>query len=945
MSVQAPPRARRRSRARSRRRGPEWWWGEGPPPHERWPGVTLPFDATWSTLRRRWETHEGRYFFDADEGDRAVRFFPLYLTHHIGEFSGQPFELRDDQDLLIIRPTFGWKRTSDGTRRFRKVFAFCPKGYGKALALDTPIPTVQGWTTMGEIAIGTQVFDERGRVCDVLAVSEVMTDRRCYRVTFDDGSALVADADHLWFTEQRRGPRFGVRTTEAIRASLRNSNGRYQSANHSVPLAGPLGCRAADLPIDPYVLGVWLGDGDEDSARVTLGETKAEVVAELAARRGVSARSHPRSRYGLSEAASAVSLQGRLRGLNVLGDKHIPPIYLRAAVDQRLALLQGLMDTDGYISPATGTCEFCTTDARLAAGMAELLVSLGIKVRPHESAAKLYGREVSRRWRFMFHPPPDLPVFRLPRKARHHIQRHARRRLAGDRRIVAVDPVPSVPVRCLRVSSPSQLFLAGRSMVPTHNSPLGAGLGIYLARCDREAAAEVYAVAADRDQARTVHDNAKIMVVGSPDLYDGCEVLRDSIVWAGTHSVYKVLSSDSATKHGFRPHGVVFDELHAQRNRDLFETLVRSMVKRRQPLLFIITHAGMDEQGICYEEYDLAKRILQGHVPLEQTLPVIFEAQPGEDWTDPKLWKRVNPGHGHTVKADQVALECEEAQVEPRKRNDFLRYHLNRWTSQATAWIPIEWWDVCRDETFTDELAGLECAAGLDLAQKWDLAAFVAIWRRYLPSAAAEVLTIYDAAPSGEAVTKPISLNYELFVKAWFWIPENTMRQHEKEDGVAYSLWRDDPACALTATEGDVIDYSRIYQDITTKIVPRFPGLKQATIGYDPAFATDLASKLRDPGGLQATEVLQNYAHLSEPSQVVEALLKGARVHQDGNPLLRWCWENVVVKRDDARRIKPVKPTNAAKRVDGAVATIIAVKALAATPPPKQFQTFAFGGS
>ncbi len=174
-----------------------------------------------------------------------------------------------------------------------------------------------------------------------------------------------------------------------------------------------------------------------------------------------------------------------------------------------------------------------------------------------------------------------------------------------------------------------------------------------------------------------------------------CEVLKDSIYCAATRSTYQVLSSDAATKHWFRPHIVIFDELHAQRNRDLYEALKKSMVKRRQPLMIILTHAGDDDEGICFEEYQYAKGVLSGTIPDDTCLPVIFEATPEDDFNDPVVWRRVNPGHGITVKADGIATECQEALAEPRKRNDFLRFHLNRWTNQATAWIPVEWWDAC----------------------------------------------------------------------------------------------------------------------------------------------------------------------------------------------------------------------------------------------------------
>jgi phage terminase large subunit-like protein len=472
-------------------------------------------------------------------------------------------------------------------------------------------------------------------------------------------------------------------------------------------------------------------------------------------------------------------------------------------------------------------------------------------------------------------------------------------------------------------------------------SPWGAGTGLYGALCDREPAAEVYAVAADRNQARVVHSNAKIMVEQSPDLADLCDVLRDSIYVRETRSTYQVLSADAATKHGFRPHFVIFDEFHAQPNRDLYEALKKSMVKRRQPLMIIITHAGDDDEGICAEEYDYAKRVLSGSVPDLTCLPVIFEAEPAEDWTSPTVWRRVNPGHGITVQAAAIEAECYEAMAEPRKKNDFLRFHLNRWVNQATAWIPLDWWDACKEPVAEDaELGALTCGAGLDLAQKWDLASFVVVFKHVV--AQAQPVEVVKEDETGAVVKAVIDLNYRITLLPFFWIPQDTIREHEKIDGIPYSEWA--RLGLVTATEGAIIDYTTIYRDITTKILPRFPMLKQATIGYDPAFATDIATKLRDAGGLQILEVPQNYKHLSEPAYIFEALVKAKRVAHGGQRCLRWNVENVAVKRDDAGRIRPVKPKRTSKRIDGVVASIMGIKVFDFVQRQPEYQAMVFGG-
>jgi phage terminase large subunit-like protein len=169
------------------------------------------------------------------------------------------------------------------------------------------------------------------------------------------------------------------------------------------------------------------------------------------------------------------------------------------------------------------------------------------------------------------------------------------------------------------------------------------------------------------------------------------------------------------------------------------------------------------------------------------------------------------------------------------------------------------------------------------------------------------------------------------------------MQEHEKLDGVPYAQWT--AAGLVTATEGGVIDYTRIYRDLTERILPRFPLLKQATLGYDPAFATDLATQLRDRAGLKVAEVLQNYSHLSEPAQVFEALVKAGRVAHGGQRVLRNHVENVAIKTDTAGRIRPVRPRKSGKRIDGVVAAIMALKMLAAgAVPGPQYSIYVFGG-
>jgi hypothetical protein len=381
---------------------------------------------------------------------------------------------------------------------------------GKALSIDTPIPTVAGWTSMGEVQIGDELFDEEGNPCRVVAATPIMRSRPCYRVTFSDGAEIIADGNHQWFTstrkerdnllrlspewrERRRESRpsrakeiskkpwvsrsitklnaereykyiipelGGVRTTVEIGETLLHGNHR----NHAVSVAKSLSCPNAELLIDPYIIGLWLGDGSSYKAEITSADE--EIVQSMVAG-GYSVNHYAKYGYGVRGGLRTALLQ-----LGLIGNKHIPPAYLRANKDQRLALLQGLMDTDGHCDPR-GQCEFTSTKRVLADGAAELIRSLGIKVSVRETVAKLNGRVIGPNYRLKF--ISELPVFRLARKLIR--QKRSGFRGTHDRRyIVSVVPVDSVPVRCIEVSSASHLYLAGRDMIPTHNSDLGIGL-------------------------------------------------------------------------------------------------------------------------------------------------------------------------------------------------------------------------------------------------------------------------------------------------------------------------------------------------------------------------------------------------------------------------------------------------------------------------------------
>jgi replicative DNA helicase len=419
---------------------------------------------------------------------------------------------------------------------------------GKALALDTLLPTPGGWTTMGEVQVGDELLDANGRPTRVVAATEVMTGRPCYEVEFSDGTVIVADAQHQWLTDTRASRRShqavrdgrnrtgtqrtpaGVRTTQEIAATLRTATAERR-LNHSVALAAPLQLPEAALPLPPYVLGAWLGDGCTDGAVFTTADAEMVVLLEaeglsvtpsstpmryslqlaqepVAARacvvcgtsfvpgtsqvktcgrscggraKGTPAMPAPtcpdcgRPSSGLRRCQACRNEHGTVRGLlrsaGVLGDKHIPAAYLRASEAQRRALLAGLVDTDGTVT-AGGCVQFTTTSERLQRDVYELVVSLGYRCGVSRRAVR--GRTTTSSTAFTLTFSADEEVFRLERKRLLHKERGQRLfQRRNSRFITAVRPIASVPVRCVEVDNAEHLYLAGESMVPTHNSTIG----------------------------------------------------------------------------------------------------------------------------------------------------------------------------------------------------------------------------------------------------------------------------------------------------------------------------------------------------------------------------------------------------------------------------------------------------------------------------------------
>lgn len=370
-------------------------------------------------------------------------------------------------------------------RDFNAVVFAAPAQCGKPLHVDTPIATPDGWTTMGELKIGDQVFDNDGHVTDVIYATEVFYERDCYRITFDDGSSVIADGSHRWAVADMWAPdskKLIVKTTDEIRERYLVETKTGRRFRYSIPCAAPLELPEKDLPVHPYALGVYLGDGSRSSGQLTLRCSDTDHIAEQLMRCGydVSIKRGAGNSRGTADKVSlskdGLVVRSRLLATNHGGEKRIPAEYLRASYAQRLDLLRGLMDTDGTVGN-NGACSIAQSNAPLADQIYELVVSLGLKAHRDSripaychKGVKKHGRES---FRITFSPQgAGAECFTLPRQLEklRTVKNQRRPSHSGRRFIRAVEPVESVPVRCISVSNESHLFLCGRALIPTHNT-------------------------------------------------------------------------------------------------------------------------------------------------------------------------------------------------------------------------------------------------------------------------------------------------------------------------------------------------------------------------------------------------------------------------------------------------------------------------------------------
>jgi phage terminase large subunit-like protein len=451
--------------------------------------------------------------------------------------------------------------------------------------------------------------------------------------------------------------------------------------------------------------------------------------------------------------------------------------------------------------------------------------------------------------------------------------------------------------------------------IPKKNgkSELGAGIALAGLLLDEESGAEVYSAASTRDQATIVFRIAAQMVRNDPTLSSMCRIvdstktiyLRDE-----PSSFYKAISADAGIQDGINPHVVVFDELHRQKNRDLWDVFRYGSPTRDQPLLFAITTAGIiGESPICEEQHDYARRLLDGTFKDSTYYPVIYGLGEKDDWTfegEPAKngkpatgWYKVNPALGDYLPIERIRAEYRSALEMPTQQNSFRRFRLGQWVGQETRFIPMEFWRACGDAFNVQDLAGLPCWGGLDMSTTRDLTAFVLVFPK----------------------------DGKYYLVSYFFIPGDDLSGRSRKDNVPYDLWA--AQGLVHVTPGNQVDYSFVRKTIND--LSKLYDIRE--IGFDRWNATQIVQQLMDDG-LTMVPIGQGYQSMNAPTAELLAMVSGGRLQHGGHPVLSWMADCMTVKQDPAGNVKPSKPDRmkSKKRIDGIAATIDALARVIVDP-------------
>lgn len=902
----------------------------------------------WDLSCRDWEARiaAGRSIIPdlplfEDEARIAAKF---YGALRLPDVSGTPTlaEASGEWFVEVVRVLFGSRDPASNYRYIEEIFVLVPKKNSKALALDSLIATPDGFTTMGAVAVGDLVMAQDGRPTKVVAKSPVYLGRPCYDVEFSTGEVVRCDAEHLWVTDshkdrwrmpaRRTGPT--AKTTAEIARSLKVG----EINNHRTALPAALDLPEAALPIPPYVLGLWLGDGTSESAEITSGIADADhLMTELRAAgqecRGRVYASAPGNVTIKMTRPDAIKLPYRFRTeaarLGVLGNKHIPAMYQRGSQDQRLALLKGLMDSDGHID-AKGGAAFTTTLPALRDGVCELVASLGLKPTCSSSIPRCSnGKAGARAWLIQFHPF-DMPVCTVPRKLARQRPRAEGSNSARSRfrQIADVRPALSVPVQCIAVESETRQYLVTRSLIPTHNTTYGAALMLTALFMNVRPRAEFLFVGPTQAISDLAYSQATGMIELDAALTQRFKV-RDHIkeiadLLNGARLKIKTFDLDILT--GPRPAGTLLDELHLLGRSAATPKVIRQLRGGRASIaegFMVILTTQSDERpaGAFKAELLVARDVREGNAPGSTTLPVLYEfprkiAKDEALWSDERNWHMVMPNLGRSLRLPALLKDwLVEAGKGTAAKQIWASQHLNIEIGvglTSDSWVGAEHWAAAADPSISTLAAIIArsdvICAGIDGGGLDDLLGLAILGR--------------------ERITR----RWLLWTHAW--CDEIVLTRRASEE----SKLRDFEAAGELSIVGDI---QNAFWELAQFIAEADASGLLAYVGLDPVGVGMIVDALaeRGIGGEDAdgsgkqnrvVAISQGWT-LSGAIKTTEVKLKSKTLAHGGQGIMEWCAGNA---RTEARGNATVITKQAAgtAKIDPLMATFDAVALMSRNP-------------
>jgi phage terminase large subunit-like protein len=425
-------------------------------------------------------------------------------------------------------------------------------------------------------------------------------------------------------------------------------------------------------------------------------------------------------------------------------------------------------------------------------------------------------------------------------------------------------------------------------------SALSSGVALYCLTCDDEPAPQIKCAATTGDQARIVFDVARKMTQKTPALRKafGLEILTNALVCHPNGGNIRPINAKASTQDGLNPHLSIIDELHAHKDRGLFDVLKSSSGARDNALAWYITTAGYNLTGVCYEQRKLVTKILEGMFRAEHYFGIIFTLDEGDDEFDESVWIKANPLLGITPKIEKLRSYATEAKYSPDSLGEFKTKRMNMWLSAKGGYFNMTSWKACGCPVDLDELESQPCAGGLDLAAVSDICAFHLVWR----------------------------VGGRLKVWGRYYLPEDVVRPRTEKGNVPYQVWADQGL--LTLTPGDVTDYAYIEQDIFAAL-DRF---NVSSIAYDPWNARDLVNRLTEREA-PMVEFRQGIASYNGPMKELDRVVKAGLLDHGGDPILAWMASNLVARKDVNENVAPDRKSSEEK-IDGIVATLMGLGTL-----------------